>query len=57
MKCECFAGAVSYCNFALCVATKLAWVGHVFRLVCRTLASPTAWPGNEEAMQKIANEF
>ena len=27
VKCECFAGAVSHCNFALCVATKLAWVG------------------------------
>ena len=26
VKCECFAGAVSHCNFALCVATKLAWV-------------------------------
>ena len=22
-ECECFAGAVSHCNFALCVATKL----------------------------------
>ena len=27
MQSECFAGAVSHCNFALCVATKLAWVG------------------------------
>ena len=26
-ECECFAGAVSHCNFTLCVATKLAWVG------------------------------
>ena len=26
-ECECFAGAVSHCNFALRVATKLAWVG------------------------------
>ena len=25
-KCECFAGAISHCNFALCVATKLTWV-------------------------------
>ena len=26
-ECECFAGAVSHCNFALCVVTKLTWVG------------------------------
>ena len=26
-ECECFAGAISHCNFALCVATKLTWVG------------------------------
>ena len=26
-ECECFAGAVSHCSFALCVASKLAWLG------------------------------
>ena len=47
VKCECFAGAVSHCNFALCVATKLAWVGACI---------PPGLPENtddEEATQKL----
>ena len=45
-ECECFAGAVLHCNFALCVATKLTWVG---ACIPPGLASPTG----EEAMQKL----
>ena len=54
-ECECFAGAVSHCNFVLCVATKLTWVGACIPpgLQNASLADCTAWHGNEEAMQKL----
>ena len=56
VECECFAGAVWHCNFALRVATKLTWVGACIPpgpQNASRLAAPTAWPGNEEAMQKL----
>ena len=45
VKCECFAAAVSHCNFALCVATKLAWVGACIPpgLQNTSLADCVAW--------------
>ena len=45
VKCECFAAAVSHCNFALCVATKLAWVGACIPpgLLNTSLADCVAW--------------
>ena len=51
-ECECFAAAVSYCNFVLCVATKLAWVGACISPGLQN-TSLAAWPGNEEAVQKL----
>ena len=45
VKCECFAGVVSHCKFALCVATKLAWVGACISpgLQNTSLADCVAW--------------
>ena len=46
-KCECFADAISLCNFALCVATltKLTWVGACIPhgLQKTSLADCVAW--------------
>ena len=47
MECEYFTDAVSNCNFAL----RVGW--SMYSASSAELASPTAWPGNEEAVQKL----
>ena len=67
-KCECFAGAVSHCNFALCVATKLAWVGACIPpgIQNTSLADCVAWerggyaetrPAANNAVSCVTTEF